>query len=554
MRSLTHVALAALVSGLMAGWSAAEALRGPELAAAANFSQGRQADTMRLARSLGVDDFRDGTRWREIEPEPGRYVFDDARARFPDELGAAGAKVSLVMNWGNPIYQNGETPTDPDAVAAFGALAGALAERFPSVTSLEIGNEFNGVNFVRGPIRELSPLDRARAYVPLLTSAAEAARERRSDIRILGGATHSIPAAYIWAVLDAGGGEVMDALAIHPYTTEAEQLVRQIAVLRRHPAAAELPIEITEFGEPDPEQAAGHFVRNYCQMSLSGVTRAVWYPFNERGDDMVPLISPDGRITSAGRAWRLIAEWMEGRPVVDAAPDPFGYGCRFGDDVLVLWGSARPVVAADGVTVLDAEGNPVPPPHALSPEAPLVFVREAGDVEGAVTVAPSGLVADSFHQYAYPRGEEALAEGDAFERFARRDGQPIPLVTLPGQERGGVPWTPYRGGLDTWPLRLTATSMLPSREAEIVHRFVAPEALEVKLEAHFDVSQSSKDGIAVTVTLNGERLAEDAGSDRLEVVLPGLALSPGDALEIAVGQNGSSDGDLTSYRITLRHP
>lgn len=553
MRAHSLVALAALVAGLTGGEVYAEPYEGPALAAASNFSQGRRAGTMHYAYMAGVDDFRDGTLWSMIETEPGRYVFDDPRTRFPEELGFQGAEVSLVMNWGNPIYQEGETPTEPEAIAAFGALAGVLMDRFPSVTSLEIGNEFNGVNFVNGPMREMRPLDRARAYVPLLQAAAAAAREARPDIRILGGATHSIPVAYLWAILDAGGAEAMDALAIHPYTTKPEQLARQIAVLRRHPAAANMPIEVTEFGETDPEKAADYFIRDYCQMALSGVTRAVWYPLNERGDNLVPLIAPDGQPTGAGRAWQLIAERMEGREVVDAAPDQFSYGCRFGDDVLVLWGEGRPVAVDDTVMVFDAEGRPVESPYALSPDVPLIFLREGRGVEDAVTVAPSGLVAHSFHQYAYPMTDEAQAEGDAFERFARSDGEVIPLVTLLGQERGSVPWTPYRGNPDYWPLRLTASELLPHANAEIVHRFVAPEQMKVTLDARFDVPGKSKDGIAMTVSLNGAILEQDAGKGRFEFIRD-IDMASGDALEVAVGANGTHDGDGTAFRIALRRP
>lgn len=529
--------------------------RGPALSAASNLSQGRRDGVIERARSLGVARLRDGMNWGRAEPAPGIRDFDDHRTGYPEELGARGIASTVVLNWGNPLYDDGDTPHGTEALAAFGALARAIVERFPSVEALEIGNEFNGVNFVRGPLREMAPLDRARAYVPMLRAASEAARAARPDVRILGGATHSLPVGYLWEVLDAGGAGFMDALAVHPYTTPAEQLVRQVGVLRRHPDATPLPIEVTEFGHPDPRRAAGHFLRNYCQMALSGVTVAVWYPLNERGDDMVPLFDRMGRITPAGRAWRLIAERMEGRAVADAAPDPFSYGCRFGDDVLVLWGEPRSLEVASGTLVLDAEGAPVPAPHALDPEAPLVLVR--GDVAGAVRMHEVALMADSMHQFAFPSGTEARAGGDAFERFARRDGEEHPLLTLPGQERGGVPWFPYRGNPDLGRVRLTHGTLLPGgragRETEIVHRWTAPEDGPVLLEAHFDVPDRSADGVRLRAMLNGAPLAERAGKGRLTLA-ERLDLSADDVLELAVGPNGNADGDLIGYRIVLRRP
>ncbi|TDL81112.1 hypothetical protein E2L08_07175 [Palleronia sediminis] len=550
---IARLVLVSMLAGAPLG--AETPARGPALAAASNLSQGWQPEALAAAERLGVGHLRDGMEWRRVEPVAGLRDFRDPRVRYPDALARAGIGATVVLNWGNPAHDDGATPHSDAGLAAFGAYAGALVLRFPGIDALEIGNEFNGVNFVRGPLQEMAPLDRARAYVPLLRAAARAAREARPGVRILGGATHSIAAGYLWAVLDAGGAEWMDALAIHPYTTPAEQFRRQVAVLRRHPAAADLPIEITEFGSPDPDTAADHFLRNYCQMALAGVVRAAWYPLNRRGDGLVPLYGEGGQATSAGQAWRLIAARMEGRAVRDAAPGRFSYGCRFGADTLVLWGERREVAVTPGTVVLDARGAPSAPPHALDPEAPLVFV--ADDVEAAVSPARVSRLADSLHQFAFPAGAELRAGDDGFARFARRDGVEHPLVTLPGQERRGVPWFPYRGNPDLGRVRLTHDSLLPGgrrgHETEIVHRWIAPENGPVRVTARFAVAARSADGIAVRLTLNGASVARGAGHDpiRFDTVLD---LSAGDRIELAAGPNGNADGDVTRYRIVLQRP
>lgn len=534
---------------------APETARGPTLSAASNLAQGRQRDVIRFARALGVGNFRDGINWRRAEPRPGAYDFSDSRTGYPATLKRQGATAGVVLNWGNPLYDGGDTPHSEEALEAFGAFAAELVGRFEAISSLEIGNEFNGTNFVRGPIAKMSPLERARAYVPMLEAGATAARAERPDIRILGGATHSLPAGYLWEMLDAGAAEWMDALAVHPYTTPAEQLVRQIEVLRRHPTARDLPIEVTEFGTPDPELAGAHFVRNYCQMALAGVTRAAWYPLNERGDDMVPLFTSKGRITTAGRAYKLIATHMEGRPVADAAPDPFTYGCRFGEDVLVLWGEPRALEVPEGAVVLDAVGQPAEPPYTLSPDRPLVVTDLPPGA--ASNLGPQPVLADSYHQFAYPQdGGAASVPDDPFERFARRGGREIPLKTLPGQQAPGTPWVPYRGNPDLGAVRLTADTLLPGgwsgRPVEIVHRYTAPEAMVFDLDATFALIGASEDGIALRVTANGELLEEASGRDPIEIRENDIRLEAGESLEIAVGPNGSSKGDVTRYQITIR--
>ena len=530
-------------------------LVGPRLGAASNFSQGRQAGTMELAQKLGVTVYRDGMVWDRVETSPGKFTFDGPRTAFAQELAAQGATTSVVLNWGNKLYDGGDTPHSAKALAAFGSFAAAVVTRFPDLDSLEIGNEFNGVNFVRGPLKKMPALERARAYVAMLEAASTEARAARPGIRISGGATHSIPAGYLWEVLDAGGAAYMDALAIHPYTTDAEQFVRQIEVLRRHPDAAALPLEVTEFGEPDPSKAASHFLRNYCQFALGGVTHAIWYPLNARGDDMVPLFTQQGQITPAGRAFRQIQKTMEGLPVADASQGPFSYGCTFGDTVMVVWGAPRSVEVAEGVSAYDAAGAEVSAPFALSETEPLVFTSETGDIADQVKFGTTAMIADSKDQFAYPEETELRAGADAFERFARRGGTEYPLITLPGQEAQGTPWFPYRGNPDFGNIRLSADVMLPGGRAdspvEIVHRYTAQEDEVIDITGKFAVAKRSEDGVSVRITLNDEELFTEAGKQPMNADLTAVALRKGDRLEVAVGPNGSRKGDLTTYRIRL---
>ncbi|MEO0917480.1 MAG: hypothetical protein AAFY31_10940, partial [Pseudomonadota bacterium] len=129
---IVGIAAAAVMIG-GAAVNADDQPRGPELAVVSNMSQGSVPGLLLAARDLGISDFRDGVDWGRLEPAPGTFAFTDIRVRFPDEVGASGATASLVLNWGNDLYQDGATPTQDDAIAAFGRMAGALMERFPAV-------------------------------------------------------------------------------------------------------------------------------------------------------------------------------------------------------------------------------------------------------------------------------------------------------------------------------------------------------------------------------------------------------------------------------------
>jgi hypothetical protein len=79
----------------------------------------------------------------------------------------------------------------------------------------------------------------------------------------------------------------MDAMVIHPYDVRPEQLVRQIALLRREvPTAAEMPVAVTEFGLADAQAAPAYLMKSYCQQAVAGVNLAVCYPLFPAGDGL----------------------------------------------------------------------------------------------------------------------------------------------------------------------------------------------------------------------------------------------------------------------------
>ncbi|MGR3373008.1 MAG: hypothetical protein ACU0D1_09390 [Pseudooceanicola nanhaiensis] len=545
---------ATLMIALGAGAGHALDLKGPALAAASNFGQGFEVGMMSAALELPVRDFRDAVYWREVEQGPGRFVFDTPRTMFPDLVGARGARMSLTVNNGHPAHDGGTTPLSPEAVRAFGHHAAQTALRFPAIRAVEVGNEFNSANFVTGPL-EGDTLDaRARAYAALLHAVAQQVRAVRPGVRIVGGGVHSIPTGYLSRLTALGAAADMDAIALHPYSTPIEHLARQIAVMRRDPALAAMPVEITEFGSQDPDAAPDVLVRAYCQMALSGVSRAVWYALNTRGDGYAPLVGPDLELTAAGRAYRFVQSEFAGQPVEDIAPDPFTYGCRFPGGV-ILWGMPRTLEPGEGVTARDATGKVLEGrSFRLGETAPLILTAGSGAVDH--TLGPQEVLADSFHQFPYPEAGADSADAAGFARFAVSPRGRAPFVTMPGQDRPGMPWTPYLGLSSDRSVRLLPESLLPggggTHQVGVEHVYVAPEAMEVDLTGWIDPPERSADGVVVTLALDGEEVGRWSVIDRLELDERALALPAGAELSIRVAPGETSTGDVTGYRFTLR--
>ena len=96
----------------------------PLLGAASNFGQGVQPGMLRNAVALGVTDLRDGLNWGLAQTRADDYDFSDPRAAYPRDVLDAGLSLSLTLNWGNPLWEGGDTPVTPEGIAAFGRFAG----------------------------------------------------------------------------------------------------------------------------------------------------------------------------------------------------------------------------------------------------------------------------------------------------------------------------------------------------------------------------------------------------------------------------------------------
>ena len=551
-----------LLTGVFAAWflprggiAKANAPEAPlVLGAASNFSQGWNDQTFEAALRLPVTRFRDGIRWSEVETSPGKYVFDKPRTAYIAELGKRGARLTLTLNWGNPLYDNGDTPHSPEALAAFEKFVTEMVSRYPAIDTIEVGNEFNGANFVSGLVKEAGLAKRGRYHLAMVRSAVQAVKAVRPEVKVLGGATHSLPGGYIWPLLDGGGAELFDGLAVHPYTTPIDQLAAQIGVLRRHPAARTMPLHVTEFGSRDADRAGDDLVRAYATMASLGVRELDWYPLNERGDGHIPLIGRDLAPTAAGEAFRFVQEQLADRVGKDVSPDRFTFLHAFGRNTWVAWGAARTVAIGAGVEAYDATGAHLPSSDLrLAEDRALILVGNRRLRSGGnVTFGCNPLVADSFYQFGYPEEGQTQADGDGFERFVAKGARELPLETLPGQQRSNVPWNPYLGLAAMPQLRLTADSMLPALTGNdaIVHRYTATSDLVANLNARFTPSAESADGISVTVSLNGDVIFERSGNSSIEVERA-LQLKAGDEVSLAVSANGTSRGDTTDYRIRL---
>ncbi|MEM8728772.1 MAG: hypothetical protein AAGF79_02550 [Pseudomonadota bacterium] len=545
-----RVLVIVFVVALIADYALAQPeLRGPRLGAASNFGQSWQPKAVTGGEEVGIQYYRDEVIWDKVEQLDGRLRFGSMREAYPKMLSAREGGMMLLGYSGHPNWDGGKVPQTEAGQAAFAAYHGEIVARFDLIDAVEIGNEFNSHEFADFAGWPADLTDRAEIYARLLARAAAAVRAERPGIRVLGGAAHSIPVAWAEVVMAAGAGAHMDAFVLHPYTTEPEQFARQVARLRQVPGLEDMPLAVTEFGTLDGDAAPGYLMRYYCQMALAGVHEAVWYPFSPRGDGLAPLVEADGTVTGVGASYALILNNLQGQPVEDVAPDPFTYACQFGDAALVVWGAPRFVTLAPGLLALDPLGRPVQAP-ALSRQDPLLILGDGAvpRLGETVNLGPQQVLYDSY---------DLFPQGGSPDLFVRRNGDALPLTPRPGQERDGVPWTPYLGFDQDGSIGVGAGWAVPSTwgaedPLDIVYRYTAPAAQIVVVEILAAPSAQSDDGITLALERNGEVLTQLLIRSAEQLVIPDIPLEAGDVFDIALGPNANSTGDHTDLRVTIR--
>jgi len=539
--------IAAMVLGPAQGARAADTA--PVLGAASHFGQGLDGRLMLAAWRLGLRDLRDAVYWREVEGTDGALRFAGPTRDFPTRLPRLGMTMSLTVNDPHPLYDGGHTPSSSRGVAAFAGFTAETAQRFAGIKAVEVGNEMNSSAFASGPGWDGDLARRAQSYATLLTATSRAVRAARPDLRILGGAAMAVPLAWLAALAETGALADMDALVLHPYTTAPEHLVRQIALVRRIPGLERMPLEITEFGHRDPEIAPGHLLRSYCQASLAGMARMIWYPLTRRGDGWAPLLDDAGQPTPAGQAARLIIERFAGQTVTAFAPDPFTFGCRFGARHLVLWGAPRDVtlLSAD-LRALSFDGTVLSRIPALSQQTPLILEASRPlDIARDLRLGPQMLMADSFLQF-----DPGTATGvGPFAWFARDDAGLHPMEPRPGQEKDGVPWTPYLGSPKDGRVQVDGATSVPTPETSIVLRYTATEDRAIWLRVHAAAGPDSTDGIDLQLTLNDRSLGQWQGRNADFRQLGPVQVYPGDRIEADLGAGPTGAGDVTTFRMSV---
>lgn len=541
MRPALRLLTAVVAGGI--GLTAARAApdRGMVLGVATHFDQGWPIGLLAQAKAAGAQSLRDDVPWAKGEPKPGVYDFSDARLGFARRACAAGSDVLLVVDPRHPGYDNGDTAYSPAAQRAFGTYLAKMLDQLPKgcVAGIEVGNEINADQAIKLPAGK----DRVATYVALLRAVRDAIRPTHPDVAIVGASTNVIGTGFVETIAAAGGLDVMDAVAIHPYRNMADsvdlELERLVAAMRRH--GTPKPIWATEFGNyfTDPAAAPPLLIKMATMLAAADVRRSYWYALiDESYFPNMGLFDGQGRDKPAADAFRLARTRIlaGGAPVRIDAGDRRSFVYRLASGGYVMWGDPRPLAITGSKVVRDTRGAPVAPPARLSDD-PILLPPGA-----QYTLGVSPVLADSLPEF-----------GRAPWQYLAQpaSGAPVPLAMRDWQ------WTSFYGKVGFDPLQVSSNWLAPAGNGagpvRAIVRYTAPTAIKAEMAACFS-KKPAGDGVDVEVLRDGIKIHRTVVTQRTMIEGLKVDLAAGQTLDISVGPNRDAGDDALSYRIRLIRP
>ncbi len=229
--------------------------------------------------------------WGRVERERGHYDFA-AYDRLVGHLKQAGVRPMFILDYGNRLYDHGQSPRSDEARGAFARFAAAAARHFRGQGVIwEIWNEPNIEQFWK-------PEPDAQAYARLAIETARAVRAADPEAVILAPGSSELPWAFLESIFAAGLLEHLDAVSVHPYRDRPPETafadygrLRVLIARYASPARRMLPIVSSEWGYSTAEGAvsesiqADYLSRQWLANLVAGVNTSIFYDWRDDGNN-----------------------------------------------------------------------------------------------------------------------------------------------------------------------------------------------------------------------------------------------------------------------------
>lgn len=268
-----------------------------------HFTIGHERD-LNMITNAGFKFVRMDFLWATTERQKGGYDWSEYDA-FTTELEQHGLRPYYIFDYGNPLYEENVTSTNPvthkvdtvtaspqhpESVAAFAHWAATAAKHFQGRRVVwEIWNEPN-ISFWR-------PKPDVGQYTTMALAVAKAVRAANPQACIVGPTTSGFDWKFLEAVFKSGLLDYLDGVSVHPYrrsapeTTAVDYARLRELIDRYAPAGRTISIVSGEWGYAtvpkwvSQDKQADYIVRQQLSNLFNGVPLSIWYDWKNDGTD-----------------------------------------------------------------------------------------------------------------------------------------------------------------------------------------------------------------------------------------------------------------------------
>ncbi len=254
-----------------------------------HFTDARPGEMKMLAGS-GVKWVRMDFKWDETEREAGKYDFS-AYDRLMDSLKPFDIRALFILDYGNPLYDDGRPPRADATRLAFARWAVAAARHFSGRGIIwETYNEPNNQMFWQ-------PRTDVNEYAALALVVARAFRASVPNEVLIGPAVGEMDFAFLEGCFKAGLLEYWPAVSVHPYLRSnpepvADDYRRLRALLQTYsPAGKHVEIYSGEWGyssawqDMNDEKQGQYLARQWLINIANDIPLSIWYDWRDDGAD-----------------------------------------------------------------------------------------------------------------------------------------------------------------------------------------------------------------------------------------------------------------------------
>jgi hypothetical protein len=263
-----------------------------------------QPGEVKMIADAGFRWVRMDFKWDVTERERGHYDFANYD-RLMKTLDEYQIRALFILDYGNPLYDNGAPPRTAETQQAFARWASAAARHFSNRGIMwEIYNEPNNPRF-------WAPRPNVNEYVELALAVGRAFRADAPNEKLIGPAVSEIDYSFLEACFKAGLLDYWSAVSVHPYRhgdpeSAALEYCRLRKLMQRYQARTgsdasraananwsdrEIPVVSGEWGYSsawrgmNEEKQAALLARELLTNIANGIPISIWYDWRDDGSD-----------------------------------------------------------------------------------------------------------------------------------------------------------------------------------------------------------------------------------------------------------------------------